>query len=65
MHIVDERIEKARAMFCIFHCPYQKECINCLAAKEKKTRRKIFKHMLAVGIPEELAREMIIGGKNL
>ena len=67
MHNVEERVEKARANYCMNHCLFadRKDCINCLNAKEKTTRRRVLRHMLKLGIPEELAREMIIGGKNL
>ena len=67
MHNVEQRIEKARAMYCMNNCPYahRKDCVDCLASKDKRTRRKVLKHMLSIGIPEDMAREMIIGGKNL
>ena len=63
--IKESRLEKERAKFCMDHCPFPKKCVDCLASATASRKKKALKHMLEIGIPEKLARDMIIGGKNL
>ena len=61
---IDYELEKARVKFCST-CPYKPDCVDCLESGHRPTRVKALKRALSLGIPESLARDMVIGGKNI
>lgn len=61
---VEEELEYYRAQFCTT-CPFSPDCRNCVESTYRPTRIKALKRALDMGIPEEYARLVILGGKNI
>lgn len=62
---VEEELEHYRAYFCT-NCPWgEKECRNCVESNFKPTKLKVLKKALEMGIPEEYARGIVVGGSNV